>query len=111
METIREDYYDAYHKGGGYFWQVFIYQILNKANGKKWVSETFNLDVSKFGQFYMLKKGTHPSKEFIKDYNTYGENAFEFSVLDVHNDINTLPKKYKDYIEFIKPEYNLQKNY
>jgi len=48
MKTLREDYYDAYHKGGGYFWEVYIDQILNKYNGKKWVGETLNLDVSKY---------------------------------------------------------------
>ena len=107
MKTLREDYYDAYHKGGGYFWQVFIYQILNKENGKKWVGETFNLDVSKFGQFHMLKKGTHPSKDFINDYTIYGEEVFEFAILDVVNNINELPSKFRNYINFLQPEYNL----
>ena len=111
MDKIREDYKDAYHQGGGNYYDVIIYQILNKYNGKKWIGDTFDLDVTKYAQFFMLKKGTHPSKEFIDDYNKYGEDAFIFSVLDIVQEIKYVRNRYKEYIEFEKPEYNLNQSY
>jgi hypothetical protein len=84
---------------------------MNIQNGKRWIGETFNLDVSKYGQFYMLRKNTHPSKEFIKDYEIYGEKSFHFSILEIVNDISILRDRFDFYINLFKPEYNLPKKY
>ena len=103
---IRMDYLDAYHLGGGYYSKVILYQILNIQNGKRWVSETFDLDVTKYGQFYMLKKGIHPSKELIEDYIIYGEDVFVFSILEIVTDIKNVKSRFEFYINTFKPEYN-----
>jgi len=113
METhkIRPDYLDAYHQGGGFYYPVIIYQIINVENGKRWVGETFNLDVSKFGQLFLLKKQQHPSKEFIEDYNLYGDKVFHFSILEIIKDIEEVREKFNFYINLLKPEYNLQNKF
>ena len=68
-----------------------IYTITNIFNGKVYVGETSNIVVRWAEHRKMLNNGTHHSKKLQEDWNTYGEDAFEFKVIAIDPNV---PNKY-----------------
>ena len=60
----------------------YVYQILNKKNGKKYIGQTDDIDDRKYQHFLKLKNGTHENPYLQRSYNKYGEENFVFSVID-----------------------------
>jgi group I intron endonuclease len=75
--------------------KAYIYKIENKANGKFYIGSTIRKKhIRKYEHFSMLRSNTHCNKYLQNSWNKYGEENFEFSIVE----------------EFIFPEqYN--KNY
>ena len=60
----------------------YVYQILNKKNGKKYIGQTDDKERRKYQHFLNLKNGTHDNPYLQSSYNKYGEENFVFSVID-----------------------------
>ncbi|MEC0180513.1 GIY-YIG nuclease family protein [Paenibacillus peoriae] len=59
-----------------------IYCIRNTHNGKMLVASTPNLK-SLNGRRFELQMGVSKNKQLQQEWNEYGEDAFEFEVLDI----------------------------
>ncbi len=71
-----------------------IYQIKNTKNGKRFIESLPNLK-SIDGRKFSLKYDSFMNKELQKDWNTYGEEAFIFEVLEEVEEekLGTMDKK------------------
>lgn len=89
-----------------------IYMIRNKINGKRYIGQTR----SSFRNRYIkhmsgFKNGRGHTKKFFDDYEKYGSDSFEFSVLQIENDVaklNLLEKKYIALYDSVNNGYNTQ---
>ncbi len=58
-----------------------IYKILNKIDGKFYIGSAYNFNKRKYVHLCRLRKGSHDNKHLQAAWNMYGENNFEFLVL------------------------------
>lgn len=59
-----------------------IYQIRNITNGKLFLGSSLNLDGSVNSNRFQLKMGSHRNIQLQQDWQTFGEEAFTFEVLE-----------------------------
>lgn len=59
-----------------------IYRIYNKTNGKMLIGQSMNLTGILNRHRFLLRMGVHSNKPLQQDWQTYGEENFEFEVLD-----------------------------
>jgi group I intron endonuclease len=83
-----------------------VYQITNKADGKKYVGATVNFSARRCQHLSDLKRGRHENKNLQKAWNEYGQDSFIFSVLE-ECDKNSLLERERYHIQTLKPEYNI----
>jgi hypothetical protein len=87
-----------------------VYQIKNMKNQKVFVASSSNLKTIN-GKRFQLKTGAHKNQALQKDWNEFGEDAFEFEVLEIlkpkdnaHFDTNEeLEKLEKKWLEKLQP--------
>ena len=63
-----------------------IYKIKNIENGKYYIGSTKNYEGRKKQHILQLKNRNHHNYKLQKDWDFYGEECFEFSVLEEVND-------------------------
>ena len=90
-----------------------IYQLINKANNKVFINSTTNIQTAKENLINKLKNNEHKNQRLQDAWNKYGENFFEFSIIEKVPDIDTLSERKKHWInEFRSNEieygYNLE---
>lgn len=77
---------------------MYVYQILNKKNGKKYIGQTIDKDAREYQHFLDLKNNTHDNSYLQASYNKYGAENFIFSVIDDtacnEEDLNKLEEYY-----------------
>ena len=56
----------------------YIYQIINKVDGKRYVGQTIDLQKRKNTHFNELKRNAHPNPLLQEAWNTWGEENFSF---------------------------------
>lgn len=59
-----------------------IYMIKNLVNGKKYIGQSVDIDTRRRSHFYHLRDGSHRNPYLQKSFDKYGEEAFEFIVLE-----------------------------
>lgn len=59
-----------------------IYALRCTATGRAWVDSSPNLASAQNSQFFQLRQGLHRNKELQSEWNTRGEDAFVFEVLE-----------------------------
>ena len=80
--------------------KIWIYQIRNKVNNKIYIGSTNNLKRRWESHIYQLKNNIHHSIKLQKAWNKYGEDNFEFSIIEEFNSDNEDDK-------YIKEQYYL----
>lgn len=83
-----------------------VYQIVNKADGKKYVGATVNFAARWSMHTSDLKRHRHANKNLQNAFNEHGQDCFIFSVLE-ECDKNSLHEREFFYIRTLKPEYNI----
>ena len=89
----------------------YIYQIINKQNGLRYIGKTINLAERKKRHFQELRDNKHVNKRLQKAWNEYGPDAFEFTyeTFDIKNneELNTLEILYIRKFNSYENGYNI----
>ena len=86
-----------------------IYKITNLKNGKFYIGSSVNLYNRNRGHYNTLIKNTHKNKKLQNSVNKYGIENFCFEVLIKNCDIKDLLPLEGQYIENLKPAFNIDK--
>ncbi|WP_340028948.1 GIY-YIG nuclease family protein [Paenibacillus sp. FSL H7-0940] len=65
---------------------ITIYLIINLINGKQYIGSTKNYRTRINKHKYMLRCGDHRNRYIQEDYDTFGEDSFLFSEIEVLNE-------------------------
>jgi predicted GIY-YIG superfamily endonuclease len=89
-----------------------VYQIINKINGKIYIGETTRAYRRRKEHFTSLKSNRHQNCKLQEDFNNFGEDAFEWSIikeLDKDKDILLLEeiRTIDNFLKQGKELYNL----
>lgn len=84
-----------------------IYAITNKTNGKSYVGSSVNMCQRFKNHRTRLLAGTHENSKLQKSWNKHGEKSFRFHVLDYVDYKEELIITEQQYIDSLRPEYNI----
>lgn len=89
-----------------------VYIIKNKINGLFYIGSTNNFKRRKQEHFAELKNNTHHSKLMQKDYNCFGLEAFEMSILEECEEVKQREREqyYIDLYDAVTKGYNFSDN-
>ncbi len=59
-----------------------VFVVRCPAAGKAWVSNSANLDAARTGMWFMLRNRMHHNRQLQAAWDSHGEAAFEFEVLE-----------------------------
>ena len=76
-----------------------VYKILNIVDGKIYVGSSVDIQRRIKCHMHELRKGTHNNKYLQSAWNKYGENSFEFSVIEEVSDKSILRDREQYYIQ------------
>ena len=87
---------------------IGIYMIRCKINGKCYIGQSINIKRRWQRHKCDLKNRTHGNKELQEDWNIYGEDKFEFKIIQkcTKDELSDLEKKYIDEYKSYKNGYN-----
>ena len=88
-----------------------IYAITNKANGKAYIGSSKNIESRFNSHKSRLNKGEHHSFKLQNDWNEYGEDSFELSIIQEVQESVTLFEIEQQFIDEYKAwqDYNIRK--
>jgi hypothetical protein len=67
------------------------YAVRCTANGRVWVGVSRNLEATRNGSWFCLRGGLHQDQSLQKEWNTEGESAFQYEILEsIDNELNPL---------------------
>lgn len=81
-----------------------IYIIKNLVNNKVYVGQSINLRRRRNNHFRQLRKNTHCNQHLQRSFIKYGENNFQWQVLEYVNDLQRLDACEKKWIKSYKRE-------
>lgn len=70
--------------------QMGVFLIKNRVNGKVFIGNSTDLKAVWFAQKLKLNVGMHPNNDLQKDWNEFGEENFEYKILEILEDKNEL---------------------
>lgn len=77
-----------------------VYSITNIVNGKKYIGSTKTSFKSRWrNHMKLLRKGAHNNKHLQNSFIKYGEDKFEFSILEIISDKNSILDREQYYID------------
>ena len=87
---------------------IGIYKIENKVNGKVYVGQSIDINARWKNHITLLNKGNHHNDYLQKSWNKYGENNFEFSIIEecLPEDRFKREKYWIDYYNTYEDGYN-----
>lgn len=83
-----------------------IYRIINQKNNKFYIGSTKDFKKRKNRHISELRKNRHHCIYLQRSYNIYGEEYFKFDIIE-ECDENKLFEKEKEWINKLKPKYNI----
>lgn len=63
--------------------EMGVYRILNIQNGKSFVGSAMNLNGVWNKHKFTLNMGGHMNKEFLAEWKQYGEDGFQYEILEL----------------------------
>ena len=88
---------------------IAIYGIVNKINGNKYVGSSVNFYKRKKRHIWELSGNFHHSDYLQKAWNKYGEDNFEFIILEKVSDKTKLVEREQWWIDNSNSKYNICK--
>lgn len=79
-----------------------IYTITNKFNGKIYVGYSTNMSRRMYKHQRDLKANEHANPHLQSAYNHYGEDCFDFEVLEFHQEMSILPSMENYWVNMLK---------
>ena len=67
-----------------------VFAVRCTTTNEVWVGKVPNLDKKQSGLWFQLQTGGFPNREMQAAWNTHGESAFQFEILEEINDENPL---------------------
>lgn len=86
-----------------------IYAIVCTVNGKLYIGSSNNIYQRWHTHRHTLNRRKNGCRILQAAWNKYGEENFEFVVLERVDDLNNLISREQHYIDTLKPEYNIRK--
>lgn len=86
-----------------------IYAIENRANGKMYIGSTIKKDVRWRAHKSDLRRGKHHSIALQRAWDKYGEENFNFYVLEEVEDSSMIIEREQEYLDTLNPDYNICK--
>ena len=86
-----------------------VYCITNLANNSKYIGSSIDICRRWTTHLRELRKGVHGNQKLQRAWNKYGENMFEYSILILCSEKDTLLHE-QQFLDDIKPEYNIATN-
>lgn len=86
-----------------------IYKIINITTNDFYIGSSVNLDRRRYEHYSQLKKGKHGNLHLQNSFNKYGENTFQFVILEYCDKENCILIEQK-YINNLKPTFNINPN-
>lgn len=86
-----------------------IYQIINTKNNKRYIGQSINLSHRLYSHKRNLNLNRHPNKKLQSDWNVYGKQYFEFSILEEglsRNDLNIKEVQFIEKYNTLNDGYN-----
>lgn len=85
-----------------------IYQIKNNSNEKIYIGSTICSFSKRWSEWKRaMRKNRCHNKHLQRAWNLYGEDSFQFSILEVIDNKDKVLEREQFYIDSLKPEYNL----
>lgn len=88
--------------------EAVIYKIVNIGNRDFYIGSSIRPLIRKNTHFNDLKKGKHPNQHLQRAWNKYGEENFNFEIIDYCSRDQILNKE-QYYIDTLNPSYNICK--
>ena len=76
-----------------------VYAIRNKLNGKLYIGSSCKIECRFSGHKSLLKSGTHSNDRLQSEFNRYGIEAFQFSILELVNDLSSIRDREQHWID------------
>lgn len=83
-----------------------IYQIKNLSTNEIYIGSSNHLASRKAGHFYRLRTNKHSNPKLQASYNKYGEEKFEFSIVEICIEEKLLIRE-QFYFDILNPDFNL----
>lgn len=83
-----------------------IYMIINTKNGKRYVGSSINIKKRLWEHRSTLRHNHHDNQHLQNAWNKYGEQAFEYSILEVCSQKERFSRE-QFYVDTLHPEYNI----
>lgn len=84
-----------------------IYVIINKINNNEYIGSTIDFSRRKRTHLNLLRKGEHHSNYLQNSYNKYGEDNFEFKILEYVGEVNLLIEVEQKWLDSNNPSLNM----
>ena len=78
----------------------YIYMIINRINGKKYIGQTINFNYRRKRHFRDLRKQRHYNKYLQNSFNKYGEDFFNIKIIEENVKKENLSQKEMYWIDF-----------
>lgn len=104
MSTVINKEFEMHSSGVG------IYSIVNLLNNKMYIGSSIDLYKRKKGHLNSLRKNKHHAISLQRAFNKYGENNFDFFLIENVSNRSDLMKEEQKWMDFFNPEYNTCKS-
>jgi len=83
--------------------KIGIYRIINIKNGKFYIGSSINITKRWYDHKRTLRKGIHDNDYLQKSWNKYGENNFEFNIIEIIENVTDLLIREQYHLDVMKP--------